>query len=201
MNKIHPSVVIGKNVKIGTNVEIGPYTFIGDNVIIGDNTVVYNHCSIGTPGESIYDEPHSQSGVIIGDNTVIREFVTVNSSLGAQHKTKIGNNCYLMTKSYLAHDCQIGDNVIMCAGSKVAGYCKIGDFTYIGMNASIHQKSEIGKFCVIGAQAFFKGFSIDGLCWVGVPAVAKKINLIGLKRAGLSQKQIEEIRKCFDLQK
>jgi len=192
MSNIHSTAIIGKNVRIGKNVTIGPYTIIGDNVMVGDGTLIYGHCSIGTPGESIHHVPSEGSGVIIGKNCTIREFVTINNNLG-EHKTRVGNDCYLMSKSHMGHDAVLEDNVVLCTGAKIGGHAIVGDFSYVGLNACTHQRSELGKYCIVGAMAFFKGISPNGISWVGVPAIPRKVNEVSLERNIESKEKITKI--------
>ncbi|HIL26016.1 MAG TPA: hypothetical protein EYG21_01265 [Nitrospinaceae bacterium] len=193
MSEIHATAIIGNNVWIGENVTVGPYTIVSDNVTIGDGTQIYGHCSIGTPGESIHYVPPEGSGVIIGKNCIIREFVTINNNLG-EYKTKVGNGCYLMSKSHMGHDAVLEDNVVLCTGAKIGGHAVVGAFSYVGLNACTHQRSELGKYCIIGAMAFFKGRSIDGISWMGVPAKPKKVNLVSLTRNIEDSIMVEEAR-------
>ncbi|MEM0980649.1 MAG: LpxD N-terminal domain-containing protein, partial [Cyanobacteria bacterium P01_H01_bin.58] len=61
---IHPTAVLGQDVKLGQNVFIGPYVVMGDRVTIGDNVVIHAHCAI-------YDD------VAIGPDSVIHSHVAL----------------------------------------------------------------------------------------------------------------------------
>lgn len=178
---IDPNVCIGKNVIIGESVRIMWGSWIGDNVEIGDGTVIYPYCVIGTPAEHKTATIPDSAGVKIGANCTIRESTIINGNTGCE-KTTIGSNCYIMNKSYIAHDCSIENDVVLCAGVSIAGHVNVGSFTYLGLNSSVHQFSKIGRYCMIGAQAFFKGESPDGITWAGVPADAVKVNLRSLQK-------------------
>ena len=184
MNIIHPTAIIGNNVSLEENVEIGPYCVIGDNVTICKNTKLFSHVVVGTIGE--YPTRHTSKftkfpKVLIGSNVIIREFVTINSNVD-DGETSVGDNCYLMTKSHIGHDSRLENNVVLCSNSVVGGYSKINSYTYVGLNSSIHQRSIVGKHCIIGANSFFKGTSPDGITWVGVPSIPKKINFFNLEK-------------------
>src|SRR3546814_11473731 len=49
--------------------------------------------------------------LVLGAGNVIREYVTINGGSGA-HGTRIGDSCFLMTASHVAHDCQVGNLVV-----------------------------------------------------------------------------------------
>jgi UDP-N-acetylglucosamine acyltransferase len=185
MNEIHHTAIVENSVKLGDNIKIGPYSIITGNVTIGDGTIIYSHCSIGSIGEypgKNPDEIQKNVGVIIGKNCVIRESVTINSAVIEDENTIIGDNCYIMTKSHIGHDSILENNVVICSCASIGGFSKIGQKTYIGINSSIHQRSQIGSYCIVGGQSFFKGNSPDGITWVGIPAIPKKINEFNLNK-------------------
>ena len=72
MNKIHPTVIIGKDVILGDGNEILPYTIIEGPVTIGNNNVIGPHVIIGCPATDtkhtncIHEDPR----VIIGNNNI-----------------------------------------------------------------------------------------------------------------------------------
>lgn len=136
---IHATAVIGPNVTIEDNVYIGPY------------------CVIGMPAEWKGKE-HIDKGVFIGKGTRITGLVTIDS--GAEHQTQIGENCYLMKHSYIAHDCIISNNVTICAGAKLGGHTIVATKCNIGMNAVIHQRQIIAEGCMIGMAAVITKKSI-----------------------------------------
>jgi UDP-N-acetylglucosamine acyltransferase len=188
------NVYIGKNVVVGDGARIMWGSWIGDNVEIGDGTIIYPHCVIGAPAEHKTAIVPPNAGVKIGSNCTIRESTTINSNTGDK-KTEIGSNCYIMNRSYIAHDCVLDDNVVLCSGTALAGHVNVGSFTYFGLNSSVHQFSKIGKYCMIGAQAFFKGESPDAITWVGVPAKPVKINSRSLEKNVTDQEERDALSR------
>ena len=51
MNQMHPTAVIGPDVKLGTGKTIGPYAVLLGNTEIGDDNWIGPHVVIGSPGE------------------------------------------------------------------------------------------------------------------------------------------------------
>lgn len=131
-NNIHSTAIIYDGVIIGTGNTIGPY------------------CVIGSPPE--WKGKHSVGNVIIGNNNIFTGLVTIDS--GAEKTTIIGNDCYLMKHSYVAHDTILKDNVTLSAGVKLGGCVTVEENTTIGMNATVHQKVIIPDGCMIGASSF-----------------------------------------------
>jgi len=129
---------------------IHPTAIIYEGVIIGSGNTIGAYCVIGAPPE--WKGKRSLGNVIIGNDNTITGLVTIDS--GAERTTFIGNNCYLMKHSYVAHDCILKDNVTLSAGAKIGGYSTLEENTNIGMNATIHQKVTIPEGCMIGASGF-----------------------------------------------
>lgn len=182
---IHPTAIIEDTVLLDENVKVGPFSVITGKVKIGKGTTIYSHCTIGGPGEyptKNMSDIQDNVGVVIGENCVIRESVNINAATIRNESTIIGNNCYIMTKSHIGHDVILEDNVVICSCAVLGGYTKIGRMTYVGLNSSIHQRSVVGRYCIIGAQSFFKGESPDGITWVGIPALPKKVNSFNLDK-------------------
>lgn len=210
-NSIHPTAIIGENVKMGHSNTIGPFCVLagdiqlGNNndlgvgvvtnhkVVIGDNCKFYPYVSIGFAGEmgAKGDKLPEGKGVIIEDNVTIREFVNVHAPYWWEN-TFIGSGSYLMNKSYIAHDVQIGKNVMINAGVLLGGRAKIHDFANVGMGASVHQRSIIGESAMIGMNAVIKKNIPPFAVAAGVPAEILKFNSIGARRRGFSEKEIAE---------
>ena len=218
MNNIHPTVILGKDVKIGDNVEIKAYsvidgkTDIGDNCIIepfvhitgwvkiGKGTKVYSGAVIGGPPQdySFKGEP----GLIeIGEECMIREGVTINVPVHGDtgEKTIIGNNVFLMANSHVGHNSKVGDNSILTNG------CLLGGFVVVEENANLAGNVGVHQFCRVGAYAMVGGlgkvvqdvppFSIAD----GNPAAVYGLNTVGLKRNGILQEQRTRIKDAFKI--
>ncbi|WP_022670659.1 acyl-ACP--UDP-N-acetylglucosamine O-acyltransferase [Hippea alviniae] len=213
--QIHETAIIGENVKIGDNVIIGPNVNIRDNVEIGDNTVIEANAFIDsytTIGKGCKIFPSAVLGtipqdlkfkgefsqLIIGDNTTIREFCMINrGTKGGGGITRIGNNCLIMAYVHIAHDCILGNNIIVANAVQFAGHVIVEDNAVIGGMTAIHQFVRIGKFAMIGGMS---GLALDvaPFCLAtGIRANLHGLNLIGLKRAGFSAKDIEDLKEAY----
>lgn len=82
---VHPTAVLGKNVKLGKNVAIQAYVVLEDEVTIGDNTVIYPHCYVGTKASVGEDS-------IIYPNVTIREHCVVGSRVILHSGAVIGSD-------------------------------------------------------------------------------------------------------------
>jgi len=195
--KIGPYAVVGPEVEIGPETEIGPHVVIEGHTRLGKKIKIFQFASIGAPPQDLKysGEP---TRVEVGDQTIIREFVTIHrGTQGGGGITRVGKQCLLMAYCHVAHDCQVGDRVIMANGVTLGGHVKIGDSVIIGGLSAIHQ------FCRIGAHAFLGGMSGVNK---DIPPYVKYwgqrdhlygLNLVGLRRQGLSREVVEALKKAY----
>ena len=202
--KIGKDVEIGINSIIGSNVEIGEGCTIMNNVVIEGNTVIgkknkiFHFACIGTnPQDLKYKGENNQ--IIIGDNNIIREYVTINP--GTEQGgliTTIGNNNLFMISSHIAHDCTIGDNVIIANNVPVAGHCYIDNEVIIGGNSAVQQFCCIGKGAMVGGMTGVNKSIIPHTLATGNRCVHENLNLVGLKRKGYENSQINEYKELLE---
>ena len=212
---IHQTAIIDPKAKISANVNIGAYTIIGPNVEIGEDTNINSHVSIAGhtkigkknkiyPFASIGNNPQDlkyngeKSYLEIGDSNIIREYVSINPGTdGGGGLTKIGNNCLFMVSSHVAHDCIIGDNVVAVNNVAIGGHVQIDDNAIIGGNSAVHQFIRIGKFAMIGGMcAVIRDVIPYGLVH-GNRSVLQGVNLIGLRRNNISNKDINLLSNAY----
>ena len=212
---IHKTAIIDPNAKISKNVEIGPFSVIGSNVEINDGSIIHSHVNISGntiigksnkiyPFASIGNDPQDlkykgeQTKLIIGDNNTIREYVTINpGTADGSGLTVVGNNCLLMISSHIAHDCVIGNNVIIANNVPLGGHVNIGDDVIIGGNSAVQQFTRIGKMAMIGGMTgVLKDVIPYGLS-IGNRNFLQGLNLIGLRRKKISNKDILSLSDAY----
>ncbi|MFH1359691.1 MAG: acyl-ACP--UDP-N-acetylglucosamine O-acyltransferase [Candidatus Omnitrophota bacterium] len=209
---IHPTAIIDQDVKLSDDVDIGAYACIEKGVSLGagikiqpyahikGNTEIGEGTSIAT-GAVIGESPQiighkNQDGKIrIGKNNVIREYVTIHTSSSPEKCTEIGDNNYLMGLSHVAHDCKIGNRVIICNGTLIAGHVHIDDQTFISGHVTVHQFVRIGRLAMIAGLSRVNQDVPPFMMVVGDSRVWG-INGVGLRRAGFSQQDIQEIKRA-----
>lgn len=195
-NRIHPTAIIGAQVELGDNNVIGPYSVIVGPARIGDHNWIGPHVSIGTPAE-VRGGPHpvgwegeaDGSGVIIGDRNIIREFVTVNQ--GWAEQTVVGNDCYVLARSHIGHDCHLRDGVTLADAVQLGGHTHVWSWSNIGMGTVVHQRSLIGPGAMIGMGSAVRKDVPAFTITVGNPARVTGVNSVGLSRRGCSEEVIE----------
>ena len=214
--QIHSSAIISPKAKIESTVTIGPFSIIGDNVSIGANTVVGAHCviegktAIGNDcqiftGAVIGSRPQDLKFkgedvfLEIGNNNIIREYCTLNPGTGQGGKTGVGDNNLLMAYSHVAHDCRIGSGCVLANNSTLAGHVTIEDKAVVGGIVAIHQFVRVGMLSIIGGcSKVVQDIPPFSTC-DGHPARVYGLNLIGLRRKGVSRESIRQIDQVFKL--
>ncbi len=212
---IHKTAVINTKAIIAKNVKIGPYCVIGPNVQIDENTIIHSHVSISGntiigknnkiyPFASIGNDPQDlkyngeETKLIIGDNNNIREYVSINpGTKGGGGKTILGNNCLLMVSSHVAHDCILENNVIIANNVAIAGHAKICEGVIIGGNSAVQQFTRIGKMAMIGGMTGVEKDVIPYALSVGNRNYLTGLNLIGLRRKNILNKEILSLSEAY----
>lgn len=192
MSKVHPSAFVGEGVELGERVTIGPNAVVLGPARIGDDVWIGPGCVIGTPPE-ISSEPHNRAwdgelahiGVEIGPRTVIRELSTIHQ--GSYRPTRIGADCWLLNRVYVAHDCQVGDAVTLSAGTSLGGHIQVGDRVNVGMNAVVHQRRIIGPGAMVGMGSAVTRDVPPFAKAYGSPAKLHGVNAVGMTRSGVPE--------------
>ena len=195
--KIGPYVVIGPEVEIGENVEIHSHVHIVGNTKIGDGTVIFPFASIGTIPQDLKFKGEN-SKLEIGKNNKIREYVTINPGTeGGGGLTEIGNNCLFMISSHVAHDCYVGNNVIIANNVPLGGHVTIEDNVVIGGNSAVQQFTRIGQMAMIGGMTGVLHDVIPYGLSTGNRNTLNGLNLIGLRRAKIDNKDILGLSQAY----
>ena len=216
---IHISSIIEKGAVIGLNVKIGPFCYIGSEVVlkagvelksnvvvvgkttIDMETVVFPFATIGEIPQDLKFKGESTT-LFIGKRNRIREGVTINTgTAGGGGITRVGDDCLLMTGSHVAHDAQIGSNVVMANQSAVAGHCIIEDGVIIGGLSGVHQFVRIGRGAIIGAVTMVTNDVIPYGLVQASRGELDGLNYVGLKRSGVSRKDIMALRASYQMLK
>ena len=213
---IHPTAIVDPVARMGTDVEIGPFSVIGPQATIGEKTVVQSHvviegevaighgnfighgAVIGAPPQDVSFSPERKTRVEIGNDNIIREYCTIHRGSPQGSATKIGDKNFLMAGAHIGHNCVIGNNVIIANNCLLAGHVRVDDGAFLGGGSTFHQFMHIGRLVMIqGSSAFGKDLppfviAAERNCVFG-------LNVIGLRRAGFTVSDREEIKRAFEL--
>lgn len=214
--KIHPTAIVDPAAHIGANVEIGPFSVIGSNAVIGDRTVIQSHVVIegdvvigagnfighgtiiGAPPQDLSFSLERKTKIEIGNENVIREYCTIHRGSAEGSITKIGDNNFLMVGVHVGHNCEISNNVIIANNCLLAGHVLVDDQAFLGGGSTFHQNMHVGRLVMVqGSSAF--GKDLPPFTIAAERNSIFGVNVVGLKRAGFSAKDREEIKDAFKL--
>jgi UDP-N-acetylglucosamine acyltransferase len=214
--KIHPSAIVDPDAKICADVEIGPFSIIGAKVTLGEKIIVQSHvviegdvtigngnlighgAVIGAPPQDVSFSPERKTKVAIGNNNIIREYCTIHRGTAEDSATTIGDRNFLMIGAHIGHNCEIGNNVIIANNCLLAGYVRVDDGAFLGGGSTFHQFMHIGRLVMVqGSSAF--GKDLPPFVIAAERNSVFGVNVVGLRRAGYSAKEREEIKAAFKL--
>ena len=195
--RVGPYAVIGRQVRIGRDSSIGPHSVIEGRTTLGCENQIFQFASVGAiPQDKKYQGEDSR--LTIGDRNTIREFATLNTgTTGGGLVTRIGNDNLFMVYSHVGHDCQIGNNVILANCATLAGHVLLEDYVGVGGLAAIHQFTRVGESAYLGGGAMVS-LDVPPYCVAqGDRARLFGLNLIGLKRRGFGEEQLNALKKAY----
>jgi len=212
LSQVDPAAQLGKGVVVGPFCVVGPHVSIGDfteltshvvlmgNTTLGAHNKLYPGCVIGgEPQDVSYQE--SQTKVIIGDNNLFREGVTVNRGAEKEdHITRIGDRNMFMANSHIAHNCRIYNDVILVNGVLLGGHVHVHDRAIISGNTVVHHFSTIGRLSFVSGGCRVPHDIPPFMLAAGSDnPTLKTINIVGMRRAGISEESIDVVRTAFRL--
>ncbi len=211
---IHPTAIVHPKANIARGAEIGPYSIVGENVTIGAGTVLQAHvvingwteigeeCQIfpfATIGAASQDRKYygERAYTKIGNRTTIREYVSIQRATGEDEVTSVGDDCLFLAYVHVAHNCIVGNGVTMSNLAQIAGHCEIGDSATIGGMAGMHQFTRVGRYAMIGGASKLTKDIPPFFLIEGNPAAPYGLNSVGLRRAGFSVEERNEIKRFY----
>ena len=214
---IHPSAVVEDGARIGEGCTIGPFCHIGPEVVLGANVTLKSHVVV--TGDTVIGDdtmifPFAVIGEVpqdlkfkgektrleIGRRNRIREHVTMNAGTeGGGGVTRVGDDGLFMAGCHVAHDAQVGNRVILVNNSALAGHCVIEDDVIVGGLSGGHQWVRIGRGAIIGAVTMVTNDVIPYGLVQAPRGVLDGLNLVGLKRKGVSRADITALRAAFQM--
>ncbi len=215
MPDIHATAIVDASARLGAGVEIGPYAVVGPDCELGDgcrldaHAVICAHTRFGPgcrlhSGSVIGDTPQDLafSGVTsrteIGARCTFREGVTVHRGTAEGTVTRIGDDCYLMATSHVAHNCVLGDRVILANGALLGGYVEIGEGAFLSGHCAVHQFCRVGRLAMMGGGAQISK-DLPPFCTArsGSENEVHGLNVVGLRRAGITPEQRTALKRAY----
>jgi UDP-N-acetylglucosamine acyltransferase len=199
---VHPTAVVSSGVALGTAVSIGPHAVVLGPCRIGDGVRIGPGCVVGSPPELMdatqnlaWDGELAHHGVEVGPGTVIREMCSIQQ--GSRVPTRIGAGCWLLARSYIAHDCFLGDGVTTSAGTAIGGHAHVGPGATLGMNVTVHQKRVVGPGAMVGMSSAVTRDVPPFAKVYGSPARLHGANIIGMARRGIGTANVDAVDAAY----
>jgi UDP-N-acetylglucosamine acyltransferase len=212
---IHPTAVIDPDANLAPDVQVGPYVIIEGPVEVGPECIIEGHACLSGPlsmgaenfvghGAVLGKSPQHRgyhcettTSLRIGDGNVFREFVTVHRGT---HEgcgvTRIGDRNMFMIASHLGHDVQVGNNCTVVNNALVAGHAVLQDGCILSGLTAIQQRVRVGRLAMLGGLGSSTRDIPPFILQQGQNCVTG-LNLIGMRRAGLSATAIDGLRQAF----
>jgi UDP-N-acetylglucosamine acyltransferase len=217
MVEIHPTAIVDARAELSDGVFVGPYCVIGAGVRLGAQVQLESHVAVTgrtTLGEGCRVFPFACLGhrpqdlkyrgedteLLIGRRNQIREHVTMHpGTAGGGGITRVGDGGLYMAGIHVAHDCQVGDGVIMANNATLGGHVEVQDHAYLGGLCAVHQFVRIGQQAMIGGLAGVEQDVIPYGMVLGNRAYLNGLNIVGMKRRGVSRDEVQELRTAYRL--
>jgi len=214
---IHASAIVAAGARLGAGARVGPCAVIEDDVVLGDGCEIAahavikrhtrmgarnriaEHAVIGGDPQDLKFSADSLSHVEIGDDNVFREGVTVHRASREGGRTRIGNNCFLMAYTHVAHDCVVGDQVVMVNYAGISGEAVVQDGAFLSGFVGVHQFCRIGRLAMIGGMTKLVQDALPFCITDGNPGRARGLNHTGLRRGGFSREEIAALKEAYRL--
>jgi UDP-N-acetylglucosamine acyltransferase len=212
---IDPSARIEAGATIGKDVSIGPYCTVGAHVSIGDGcrllahvnltghttigrrTVIHPFASLGSPPQSV-SYRGGPTKLVIGAECDIRENVTMNTGTEDDRGvTEVGDRCFFMVGSHVAHDCKVGNNVVFANNILLGGHVTIGDNVVFGGGVAVRQFVRIGEGAMIVGLSGVRADVIPYGMAHGPLADLIGLNVVGMRRRGVAKADIQRVRLAY----
>ena len=215
MTRIHSTALVDPRAELDYDVEVGAYSIIGpgvkiergtrirSHVVIGGNTTlgrenqIFEFATLGNiPQDLKYNGEDSQ--LVVGSHNIVREYASLNpGTWGGGMITRVGDHNCLMMYCHIAHDCIIGGHNIIANGATLGGHVVIEDHVVVGGLVGIHQFVKVGTGAILGAGSMVSKDVVPYCNATGDRARVRGLNLVGLKRRGLSRDQIAALKKAY----
>ncbi len=199
--EIGPFCRIGPHVKIGAGTKLDSHVSILGHTTIGQNNRFFPNSVIGTPPQDISWRDDAVTYLEIGHDNIFREGVTVNRGAEKEdHTTRIGNRNLLMINSHVAHNCHIYDDVILVNGVLLGGHVHVHDGAIISGNSVVHHFSTLGTLSFVSGGCRVPHDIPPYMLSAGSdnPEI-KTINIVGMRRRGISNQTIKIIKRTHRL--
>jgi UDP-3-O-[3-hydroxymyristoyl] glucosamine N-acyltransferase len=174
---VHPSAVVGREVRIGIGSRIGPGVILEDGAVVGVDCNLLSRVTVHT-GTVLGDRVVVQAGAVLGSTgfgyarsretgeylifpqqgrLVIEDDVEIGANTtidrGALGETRIGRGTKIDNLVHIGHNCVIGKNVVIAAQTGISGSSVVEDGAILGGQVGIGEHATVGAGVILGGGA------------------------------------------------
>ncbi len=174
---VHPSAVVGREVKIGIGSRIGPGVVLEDGAVVGSDCNLLARVTVHS-GTVLGDRVVVQAGAVLGSTgfgyarssetgeylifpqqgkLVIEDDVEIGANTtidrGALGETRIGRGTKIDNLVHIGHNCVIGKNVVIAAQTGISGSSVVEDGAILGGQVGIGEHATVGTGVILGGGA------------------------------------------------
>jgi UDP-N-acetylglucosamine acyltransferase len=196
--RIGPYAVVEEDADVGEGCELRAHAVVKRFTTLGAGTVVHEGAVLGgEPQDFAFRDVRSR--LVVGPGNRIREGVTIHRSSKEGGVTEIGAGGFVMAYAHVAHDCRLGDGVILANNVALAGHVEIGARAFLSGGVVVHQFCRVGRLAMVGGNAKVVQDCLPFVITDGVPARARGLNVVGLRRAGVPAPTLRALKEAFRL--
>ena len=203
--RIDPTTTVGDYCIVEDDVEIGPENRLDPFVVVKRHTTLgrgnhlYTGAQLGTDPLDRKFREENRTYLRIGDHNVLREYMTISRGTETESATVMGDHNYVMTNVHIAHNCKMGSHTTICSNVLIAGHVAIEDYAYLSGGVLVHQFSKIGCLSMISGNTRVKLDVPPYFLVAEFHVAAHGLNLVGLRRAGLSREAVSALKQAYRL--
>jgi UDP-N-acetylglucosamine acyltransferase len=218
----HPTAEIASTARVDPHAQIGENVYVGDYAVIERDVIIGAHCRIEpyvyikrwttlgernevSSGTVLGTDPldknfkGERSYLQIGNGNKIREHYTISRGTAPESTTVIGDENYIMTSGHIAHNAKIGNRTVIASCALIAGYVEVEDQAFVSGSLAIHQHCRVGRLAMIGGGTRVNVDVPPYFLYAGLYVTPMGLNLVGLKRAGVSRADIQALKTAYKL--
>lgn len=194
---VGPFSVVGAGVTLGPHVELRNHATVYGRSVIGEGTIIYPGAVVGSDPQDLKFRGED-SCVLVGKHCHIHECVTISKgTAGGGMETVIGDHALIMAYAHIAHDCRLAERVVIGNSAQLAGHVVVERKAIVSGLVGVHHFVTIGELAFIGAMSGVRQDVPPYLMAEGVPTEPRGVNLVGLRRDGWSDEDIQAAKDMY----
>ena len=194
---VHPSAVVGTDVKIGLGTRVGPGVVLEEGVVVGNDCNLMARAVVHA-GTQLGNHVVVQAGAVLGSTgfgyarngktgqylifpqkgrLVIEDDVEIGANTtidrGALEETRIARGVKIDNLVHIGHNVSVGEDVVIAAQTGISGSSSIHAGAVVGGQVGMGDHASIGKGVIVGSQAGIlphKHLRGPGVVFWGTPA-------------------------------